>query len=288
MWAFQHASDLQAFLRRKRAMGLSIGFVPTMGALHEGHLSLLRASNASEGLSVCSIFVNPTQFNDPADLARYPRTEAQDLFMLERSACGAVFLPSEAGVYPEGVQRGPVFAFGALEQTMEGAFRPGHFAGVAQVVHRLLELVAPDALYMGQKDFQQVAIVREMIRQSGLPVRLVMCSTIREANGLAMSSRNVRLTAGQRARAARIYEVLQELKDQALRGAPMEMLQAEAFEKLAREPEFRPEYVQIADGKTLQPVQKLEDSDFIVVCAASWVGAVRLIDNVIIRQPSTF
>lgn len=282
MWAFQLTSALKDFLSRQRAEGRSIGFVPTMGALHEGHLMLLRQAAAEQDVSVCSIFVNPTQFNDPKDLEKYPRTEAEDLFLLEREGCDATFLPSVKEVYPDDQQEGSGFAFGELERLMEGAFRPGHFNGVAQVVHRLLLLVEPDAIYMGQKDFQQVAIVREMIRQAGLPVKLVMCPTVREASGLALSSRNVRLSDEERSRAAKIYQELQRMKALAGKGPSPRQLEHETMQRLGEEPGFRPEYVQIVEGHTLQPVETFHDSDYIVACIATWVGEVRLIDNEVI------
>lgn len=282
MWAFKQSSVLKKHLSSLRARGLSIGFVPTMGALHDGHISLLERARAEQGATLCSIFVNPTQFNDPADLLKYPRTEAEDLFLLERAGCGVVYLPSVEEVYPNGLQAGPAFSFGDLEKTMEGAFRPGHFKGVAQVVHRLLELVEPDALYMGQKDFQQVAIVREMIRQAGLNVKLVMCPTVREPGGLARSSRNVRLSPDERSRAAAIYRELQAIKSQAGKGPSPAQLEEEAFQRLAAEPGFRPEYVKLVDGNTLKQIQHFSDSDYIVACVACWVGGVRLIDNLVI------
>lgn len=282
MWAFQQSSGLKKHLSSFRARGRSIGFVPTMGALHDGHLSLLGRSRSEQDLSVCSIFVNPTQFNDSSDLEKYPRTEAEDIFLLERAGCDLVFLPSVAEVYPSGLQSGPAFSFGHLEQAMEGAFRPGHFRGVAQVVHRLLQMVEPDVLYMGQKDFQQVAIVREMIRQAGLPVRLVMCPTVREASGLARSSRNVRLSPEQRAHAAAIYRELQRIRSQAGKGPSPLQLEEEAFSRLSREPGFRPEYVQLVDGHSLRPVRHFSESGFIVACIAAWVGEVRLIDNIVV------
>lgn len=283
MWAFHQPVSLERFLNRQRAAGCSIGFVPTMGALHDGHLALVRQSNAEQDITVCSIFVNPTQFNDPADLLKYPRNEGEDFFLLEGAACTAVLLPSEGDVYPQGRQAGPFFAFGHLDKTMEGEFRPGHFKGVAQVVHRLLQMVAPDVLYMGQKDFQQVAIVREMIRQAGLPVKLVMCPTVREPNGLAMSSRNVRLNPEQRVRAGMIHAELQRIKDQA-RQTPFARLEEQALKALSSAPEFRPEYVRIVDGRTLQPLSDFGQSDFIVACAATWVGNVRLIDNEVVKN----
>jgi pantoate--beta-alanine ligase len=284
MWAFKQYSGLKQHLSKLRARGHSIGFVPTMGALHDGHLSLLHRSLAEQGATVCSIFVNPTQFNDPRDLEKYPRTEAEDLFLLEKAGCDVVFLPSVNEVYPTGLLTGPEFSFGHLEQTMEGAFRPGHFKGVAQVVHRLLELVGPDALYMGQKDFQQVAIIREMIRQAGLNVSLVMCPTMREANGLARSSRNVRLSPDERSRASAIYRELQTIKSQAGKSPSPAQLEEESFQRLAAEPGFRPEYVKLVDGHTLKQIQHFSDSDYVVACIATWVGGVRLIDNLVISD----
>lgn len=284
MWAFRQNTRLKSFLDRKRAAGSSIGFAPTMGALHEGHLSLIRRSNEDHNVTVCSIFVNPTQFNDPSDLLKYPRAEDEDLFRLERAGCPVVFVPSENEVYPQGLDAGPQFDFGYLDQVMEGEFRPGHFKGVAQVVYRLLRIVSPDALYMGQKDFQQLAIVGEMLRQAALPVRLVMCPTVREPSGLAMSSRNTRLTEEQRSRAALVHQALQKIRDRATE-VPLPQLEAEAFQTLSAEPGFRPEYVRIVDGRSLRPVSGYGASDFIVACVATWVGDVRLIDNEVIKFP---
>ena len=283
MWAFHQLSSLKDFLNRQRAQGRSIGFVPTMGALHEGHLSLVRQSNEVQDVTVCSVFVNPTQFNDQSDLLKYPRTEAADLFLLERAGCGVAFVPSVQEVYPQGLHAGPDFRFGQLDKTMEGEFRPGHFKGVAQVVHHLLKMIEPDALFMGQKDFQQVAIIQEMILQARLPVRLVMCPTIREESGLAMSSRNVRLSEDQRARAALIFRVLQDIKARA-NGEDLALLEKEALQRLGDEPGFRPEYFSIADGRSLQPVRSLAKNGFVVACVACWVGDVRLIDNLIIKN----
>jgi len=254
-----------------------------MGALHEGHLSLIRRSNLDHNVTVSSIFVNPTQFNDPSDLLKYPRSEDEDLFHLQRAGCAAVLIPSVPEVYPEGMSAGPEFDFGYLDKVMEGEFRPGHFRGVAQVVYRLLRMVPADALYMGQKDFQQLAIVREMLRQAALPVRLVMCPTVRETNGLAMSSRNSRLTPEQRSRAALIYQTLQNIRERAAQ-APLTRLETEAFQTLSGVPGFRPEYVRIVDGRSLRPVLEYGESDFIVACAATWVGDVRLIDNEVIKS----
>jgi len=284
MWVFHQLNPLKDHINRKRAEGHTIGFVPTMGALHEGHVSLVRQSNAGHSISICSIFVNPTQFNETSDLQKYPRTEAQDVYLLEREKCKLVFLPSVEEVYPHGRNAGPDFQFGMLDRTMEGEFRPGHFKGVAQVVHRFLQMIEPDAIYMGQKDFQQVAIVRDMIRQANLPVSLVMCPTVREDSGLAMSSRNVRLSEDQRSRAALIYQLLQDVKNRAS-GADLQKLGQEAFQRLASEPGFRPEYVRICEGRSLAELSSMDESDFVVICAACWVGDVRLIDNLILKAP---
>jgi pantoate--beta-alanine ligase len=287
MWAFHQPDALKRHLDLARSQGRLIGFAPTMGALHAGHLSLIDRARADGAIAVCSIFVNPTQFNDPGDLERYPRTEAEDFFLLEQAGCDAVFLPPVAEVYPKGLNFGPLFSFGELDKTMEGEFRPGHFAGVAQVVYRLLQMVAPDAIYMGQKDYQQAAIVGEMIRQAGLSVRLVVCPTLREKNGLAMSSRNVRLTAEQRERAALLYQVLRQIREGIAAGLPVGPLETAAYERLASEPGFRPEYVRIIDGRTLRSARDGEVGDHLVACLACWVGEVRLIDNETVKG-STF
>ncbi len=277
MFLCKTRSELHQYLNSRRMMGEQIGFAPTMGALHLGHLDLMRHSKAQNACTVCSIFVNPTQFNDPKDLEKYPRTPEKDLEMLESVGTEVVFMPSVEEIYPPGLNTTLQLELGQLDKVMEGAFRPGHFQGMAQVVKRLLDLVQPDHLYMGQKDFQQFSIVGHMIRQLQLPVELVMVPTVRETDGLAMSSRNVRLSPAQRQAAPVIFQTLEWAKTQ-LGRQPIADIEAAALQRLNL-PDFRPEYFQIVDGRTLLPVANPADHDWIVACVATWVGEVRLIDN---------
>lgn len=282
MFLHHTLSELQQYLNSRRRLGEQIGFAPTMGALHSGHLDLIRHSKAHNACTVCSIFVNPTQFNDPKDLEKYPRTPEKDLAMLESVGTEVVFMPAVEEIYPPGLETTLQLELGQLDKVMEGAFRPGHFQGMAQVVKRLLDIVQPDRLYMGQKDFQQFSIVGHMIRQLNLPVELVMVPTVRETDGLAMSSRNVRLSEVQRAAAPVIYQTLSWAKTQ-LGILPIAEIEAEAMQRLSL-PEFRPEYFQIVDGRTLLPVVEPAKHEWIVACVASWVGEVRLIDNLELKK----
>jgi pantoate--beta-alanine ligase len=282
MFVFKTVSELQQYLNSRRANGEQIGFAPTMGALHLGHLDLMRHSKAQNACTVCSIFVNPTQFNDPKDLEKYPRTPEKDLAMLESVGTEVVFMPTVEEIYPPGLDLTLQLNLNPLDQVMEGAFRPGHFQGMAQVVKRLLDIVQPDRLYMGQKDFQQFSIVGYLIQQMQLPVELVMVPTVRESDGLAMSSRNVRLNPAQRQAAPIIYQTLEWAKSQLWLRAIAE-IETEALQHLSL-PDFRPEYFQIVDGKTLQPITNPTEHDWIVACVASWVGEVRLIDNLALAQ----
>lgn len=277
MFVYSTIDGLREYLNSQK--GNKIGFTPTMGALHEGHVSLLRRSKAETAISVVSIFVNPTQFNDSKDLANYPRTLDADLNMLYAEGCDVVFVPDVDEVYPKDETSVPIDLQG-LDMSMEGYFRPGHFAGVAQVVKRLLEIVQPDALFMGQKDFQQVAVIRHLIQTHSFPVTLVMCPTLREASGLAMSSRNVRLSEEMRTRAAVIYQTLTFSKEH-YDEMSIKDLQTICIEKL-QEPGFRPEYYEIVDGITLKPAD--ESTQYVVACCAVWAGDVRLIDNMILRE----
>jgi pantoate--beta-alanine ligase len=282
MLVFKKNEDVQEWVDAEKKFGQSIGFAPTMGALHEGHLDLVRLSAQQGHRTVVSIFVNPAQFNDPKDLEKYPRTPGKDLALLLQSPCDAVYMPEIEAVYPPDEDVSLHLDFGALDKTMEGAFRPGHFAGMATVVHRLLRIVQPDFLYMGQKDYQQLSIVRDMIRQLQLPVDLVMVPTHREADGLAMSSRNVRLTPDMRAVAPVLHQTLQEMRKR-LPASTAPALQLWAMDQL-RSAGLEPEYVDIVDGITLLPIENYSDADLIVVCAAAKAGAVRLIDNVVVNS----
>lgn len=281
MLIFKKVADLQGWLNNERTSGRSIGFAPTMGALHDGHLDLVRMAKRECDRAVVSIFVNPTQFNDSKDLEKYPRTPENDVALLLTVDCDALFMPPVDEVYPPGRDFTIQLDFRQLDKVMEGVFRPGHFEGMATVVNRLLDIVLPHRLYMGQKDFQQLSIVRDMLRQLNSNIELVMCPTRREADGLAMSSRNMRLTPDMRAAAPAIHQTLQWAKE-AFQTLPAASVQAQAMEKLTAAG-LKPEYFDIVDGISLLPVPKWADSDFIVACVAAFAGDVRLIDNLVFK-----
>jgi pantoate--beta-alanine ligase len=268
---------LQAELALEREKNRSIGFVPTMGALHQGHVSLVKQSVSENDITVVSIFVNPTQFNDKNDLLNYPRTLAPDCELLQSVGDMIVFAPSVDEIYPEPDAR--QFDFGALETVMEGQFRPGHFNGVAQVVSRLFDIVKPDRAYFGEKDFQQLAIIRNLVRQLNLAVEIVSCPIVREPDGLALSSRNARLTPAQRKNAAAISRVLFESRKGKER-LPVAELKQKVTDAINVVPELRVEYFDLVDGHSLQPVNDWRDSEYIVGCIAVYAGDVRLIDNI--------
>ena len=282
MLIFKKVADLQAWLAERQKTGQNIGFVPTMGALHRGHLELIRLAGQRGDLSVASIFVNPTQFNDPQDLDKYPRMPERDASLLLGAGCDALFIPAVEEVYPPGLDLAVRLDFGPLERVMEGVFRPGHFAGMATVVKRLLDIVQPQHLYMGQKDFQQLSIVRSMLQQLHSPIELVMCPTVREADGLAMSSRNVRLRPDMRAAAPTIYQSLLAAR-QAFKTESVQTVQIRALQQM-REAGLQPEYFEVVDGFTLLPVDHWADSPFVVACTAAFAGEVRLIDNLIFQD----
>lgn len=285
MKIFRRATDLQRYLSDLRTNNRSVGFVPTMGALHQGHLSLVERSRAENQVTVVSIFVNPTQFNNATDLKKYPRTPGKDIELLTTVGCEVVFLPTVEQVYPEdgSYQPAPI-DFGQLDKVMEGAMRPGHFAGVANVVQRLLELTLPDRLYMGQKDYQQAAIVRAMLNKRGIDVELIVGKTVREPDGLAMSSRNIRLLEQHRKMAPELHQILQDVKNSILAGEAPDQVTARASDLLDAIPGFRVEYVAIFDGHTLQPISNIHQAKIVVTALAVWAGDVRLIDNIIISE----
>jgi len=285
MKVFHRAADLQGYLRKRRTNNRSVGFVPTMGALHQGHLALVERSRAENQLTVVSIFVNPRQFNDPEDLKKYPRSPGKDVELLAEVGCEVVFLPTVAEVYPANEEEmHPPLVFNGLDTVLEGEMRPGHFAGVAEVVERLLRLTQPDRLYLGQKDYQQVAIIRSMVRQRGLPVEVCMSQTVRSADGLALSSRNQRLSPTHRSSAPLIYRSLSQLKASFLHGGKNHHRAArQALEALSEIPGFRPEYLSVVDPIKLQPLSETSNVKGAVIATAVWVGEVRLIDNVIVQ-----
>jgi len=276
---------LAEFVERQRKGGATLGFVPTMGALHQGHLSLVDRSALECDCTVVSIFVNPTQFNQAEDLVLYPRPLKADMALLNVSSCGALFLPSVSEIYPGGAIVQQQWDFAGLDKGLEGQFRPGHFDGVAQVVKILLECVQPDVLYLGQKDYQQYAVVRKMVELEQLPVDVRVCPTIREHDGLAMSSRNVRLSIQERAQATELSRTLFALRDQ-LQGAgsclPDMLAQARTW--LAARPGITVEYLEAVDAETLSPVQHWNRTTTVLLCVAAWLGGVRLIDNVLVSH----
>ncbi|MDR2146663.1 MAG: pantoate--beta-alanine ligase [Tannerella sp.] len=269
--------ELKEFLAAEREAGKSIGFVPTMGALHEGHLSLARECKAENDVCVASIFVNPTQFNDRRDLEKYPRTPEKDCAMLEEAGCDLVFAPSEAEMYPEPDTR--IFHLGRVAEVMEGAHRPGHFNGVAQIVSKLFDIVNPDNAYFGEKDFQQIAVIREMVRQLDYQVNIIACPIVREADGLAMSSRNTRLTPEQREIAPAIARTLRKSRNFAPEKT-VEEVKRWVCDTLNALPQLRVEYYEIVDGRTLESIDNWGDTDEPVGCITVFCGEVRLIDNI--------
>ena len=269
--------DLKNFLALEREKGKKVGLVPTMGALHAGHISLVKRCVAENDICVVSDFVNPTQFNDKHDLETYPRTLDADCALLEPVGCDYVFAPSVAEMYPEPDTR--VFNLGPVAEVMEGPRRPGHFNGVAQVVSKLFYIVEPDNAYFGEKDFQQIAVIRKMVRQLNLPVHIVDCPIQREADGLALSSRNTRLTPEQRQKAPVIARTLKESTTFVPAKSVQEVIDY-VVNTINQVPEMEVEYFEIVDGNTMQPIQNWSDTTYPVGCITVYCGEVRLIDNI--------
>ena len=262
-----------------RQSAQTIGLVPTMGALHEGHLDLIRRARQECDVVVASVFVNPTQFNNPDDLARYPRTLEQDSEMLERVGTDILFFPTVEEMYPEPTQLR--LNFGKLETVMEGASRPGHFNGVGIVVAKLFHSIQPDRAYFGQKDLQQVAVIRRLIRDLSFPIELVRCNTVRETDGLAMSSRNRNLSDNERQEATRLYQALTLAHDLLIEGQSPSQAKAAVTGFFAQHPTFRLDYVEVANADSLQPITELQAPGQTAVCLAAQLGKVRLIDNLV-------
>lgn len=280
----QTNTSLQQLIHTQRQLGKSIGFVPTMGALHEGHTSLIEKSKNETDFTVCSIFVNPKQFNDPKDFEKYPRTTERDSLLLQKHHCDALFLPEVSEIYPDPDAPAPPYDFGYLSQPMEGAFRPGHFQGMAQVVKRLLDLVQPDKLFMGQKDYQQLMIVRRLLAITQLPIQLIIGETLRETDGLAMSSRNVRLTPHDRQCATQLYQTLLWAKIN-FDEHNIETLKKQAMQQLTNVEGIKPEYFEIVDADTLYPISdKQKNYPRIIALVAAQINQVRLIDNMFVRN----
>jgi pantoate--beta-alanine ligase len=273
-------ADAREYCFSMQKQGFSIGLVPTMGALHEGHLSLIQASKKDNKISIASIFVNPIQFNNSIDLAKYPRNLEKDMEMLKKEGCDALFAPEEQEMYSS--QPILKMEFGNLEKVMEGAFRPGHFSGVGIVVAKLFNIIQPNHAYFGQKDLQQFLVIQQMVIDLSFPVKLHACPILREPDGLAMSSRNVRLSAINRPVAANIYQALL-LAEKMLRIEGIEKTKQTVNSFFAQHKELQPEYFEIVDGISLEPIQNLSSHKKIALCAAVFLDGVRLIDNLMIE-----
>jgi pantoate--beta-alanine ligase len=284
MVVFKTVKDLQQYLAfNAERQSVKVGFVPTMGALHEGHISLVKRAKADGALVVVSVFVNPTQFNDKDDFEKYPTSIDADTGLLAEAGCDVLLLPTVSEIYPAGEQNMPVYDFGYLDTVLEGANRPGHFKGVGQVVARLLDVVQPQRLYMGQKDYQQCMVVTRLLHMLGKKetIEMVVCPTTREADGLAMSSRNRRLTQSQRALAGLLYQCLvsiQAKKD----NTSFTIVEKECNDLLVAKG-FEPDYIALADARDLTLLQNYDNSRPMVALIAAKIGDIRLIDNLLLN-----
>ncbi len=280
MRTFETRDAITAWVKQQKSEGRSIGFVPTMGALHQGHLALVEQAQRDNDHTVCSIFVNPIQFNKPEDLEKYPRTLNADLEKLVGISCDAVFYPDEKEMYP-----GPetkVYDFGQLDKVMEGRYRQGHFNGVAIVVKKLFDIVLPDRAYFGQKDYQQLQIIKALVSIENLDVEIVPCPTIRESDGLAMSSRNARLSQALRREAACIFKALTHARN-IYKNTGISEIKKQVVGMINASQHLEVEYFEIVFADTLLPVEKQTGNEKAVACIAVYAGQVRLIDNVLIN-----
>jgi pantoate--beta-alanine ligase len=280
--------ELQNWIVKQHQKGAKIGFVPTMGALHNGHISLITNSKKQNLLTVCSIFVNPTQFNDSADFEKYPQTIESDLLALEKAGTDLVFLPTQAQIYPNGLADCPVYDLGNLENVLEGKYRPGHFQGVCQVVDRLLELVQPQKLFLGQKDFQQCMVISKLLAIKQSAIELVICPTLREASGLAMSSRNMRLTDDGRKKAAMIFQVLSNIQNQLNTQTSISQLLASGKTLLLETGFESIDYLDLVEANSLEPINQWEPQKQAVILIAAYLEGVRLIDNLPLINDNIF
>jgi pantoate--beta-alanine ligase len=283
MILFKKATDLHNHLESQRKEGKKTGFVPTMGALHKGHISLIREAGQANDLVISSIFVNPTQFNDPADFEKYPVTLDRDIHLLEVAGCDILFLPSVKEIYPQGITAVRHYDLGYIETILEGKYRPGHFQGVCAVVHQLLEMVQPHQLYLGQKDYQQCMVIKKLVELTGMKnaININISPTLREEDGLAMSSRNMRLDAASRKQAPMIFQALQHIK-QTISPGNLAAIKQQATTFLS-ENGFKVDYVEITHAGNLQPANEWDGKQKLVALAAAFLKDVRLIDNLLLN-----
>jgi len=280
---FQTTSDIQNYLLNVSQLGIkSVGFVPTMGALHDGHLSLIKESKIKTDLTVCSIFVNPTQFNDKKDFEKYPIQLDKDLELLLVAGCDVVFVPSVEEIYPGGIYEKTDVNLGFIGTTLDAEHRPGHFEGVLQVVKRLLDIVQPDLLFLGQKDYQQCMVLSKLVEHYLLPVKIIICDTKREKDGLAMSSRNARLNQEERISSVQLSKALSHIKEHIAEQPIKELIQTQ-LDNLSKDPLIQTEYLVVVNGKTLEPIDIYQKELALTVLIAAKVGKIRLIDNIIIQ-----
>ncbi|MDQ6889677.1 MAG: pantoate--beta-alanine ligase [Bacteroidota bacterium] len=281
MIIFKHSKDLQFYLKKVKSAEITNGFVPTMGALHSGHLSLIEQCRKQAKLTICSIFVNPTQFNNPEDFKKYPSTIESDILFLEEHGCDILFLPDEKEIYPDAASKTKHFNLGYLETVLEGEFRPGHFQGVCLVVEKLLNIVNPDYLFIGQKDFQQCLVIKKLIGIMQKTIKLVICPILREKSGLAMSSRNLRLNSSEKILAAELYQSLELIKKDL---TPINFSELKKKAILSMENDgFKIEYLEMAKTKDLQLVTEFKNGDDLVILIAAFLNEIRLIDNILIK-----
>ncbi len=281
MILFKHRKDLSSYLQNSSITPSSIGFVPTMGALHNGHISLIQAARLENTLVVASIFVNPTQFTELIDFEKYPSTIEADILKLEKAGCDILFLPSIADIYPNGSSPSQQYDLGQLDSILEAEFRKGHFQGVCQIVHLLLEIIAPGKLYLGQKDFQQCLVIKKMISLVGIDTSVIICPTQREPDGLAMSSRNVRLSHSERQKAAYLFKTLSFIKEN-VQQKDLENLKQIAQNSLTDQG-FKVDYVAISNAQTLETIQNWNGKSTLVALVAANINHVRLIDNLVLN-----
>lgn len=279
-------NDVSRYVSEQKGRGASVGLVPTMGALHAGHISLVEKAVSENDVTVVSVFVNPTQFNNPDDLASYPRKEEDDFKLLASAGASAVFAPSVEEVYPGGPSAQPqhVFDLGMAAEVMEGKYRPGHFQGVAQIVSKLFGIVNPDRAYFGEKDFQQIAVIRNMIKSEGINVDIVACPIKRADDGLALSSRNALLSPEQRKVAPEIHAALKDSVKYSLSHS-VRATHDSVVERINAVPHLEVEYFEIVDARTLATIDEWEESPWVVGCITVYCGKVRLIDNIAYRLP---